>query len=282
MIFSRRILCDLGIKITLSIPFWMQARLARAMQQHTEALSSKPQPWQIDPHHLIVIDPGHGGKDPGCIGHGNIYEKDIVLATALDLNMMLRRAGYRTLMTREKDIFVPLQNRVDFAERHHATLLVSVHANAIIGHPDIRGASVYTFSPDPSDPLAAEIAQSENSVEILSTPNFKGVSKETSKILFDLMSRRTKIESIAAQRSMVSSLSERVDMLTNPARKATFAVLQSDAIPSILVETAFLSNAKDEAALRTRAFRMRLSLSMKQAVDTWFLARQNSPENIES
>ncbi len=276
MAVTRRLLCDLGVKLAMSGPFWMQAGLAKAFQNHT-ALPAATKPRHP---HLIVIDPGHGGKDPGCIGSGNIYEKDIVLATAWDLNHMLRRAGYQTLMTRDRDVFISLQNRVDFAERHRAALFVSVHANSIAGHSNIRGASVYTFSPDPSDPLAAEIARSENGVEKISTPAFKGVSPRVSRILFDLMSRSTKVESALAQQKMVNSLSHHVDMLPNPARKATFAVLQSAAIPSILVETAFLSNPQDEAALRTPAFRARIAGSMKAAVDAWFVARQHALEAI--
>ncbi|MBU6397102.1 MAG: N-acetylmuramoyl-L-alanine amidase [Rhodospirillales bacterium] len=280
MKFTRRILCTLGTKLTLAMPICMHAGIARAMQRKIYPISDQTSPCNIDPSHLIVIDPGHGGRDPGCIGSGNVFEKDIVLDTALDLYRALRCAGYRTMMTRDRDEFIPLQNRVDFAERHHASLMISIHANAIVGHPDIRGASVYTFSPDPSDPLAAEIARSENSVEVLSSPSFKGISPEVSDILFDLMSRSTKIESILAQKIMVNSLAHHVDMLGNPARKATFAVLQSNAIPSILVETAFLSNPADEAALRTPAFRYRLSLCMKNAVDAWFSSRQRELGNI--
>lgn len=280
MEFTRRFLCNLGTKLTLSMPLWMHTGIARAMQKNLHPASDQTIPRKIDPSHLIVIDPGHGGRDPGCIGSGDVFEKDIVLDTALDLHNALRRAGYRTMMTRDRDVFIPLQNRVDFAERHRAALLISVHANAIVGHPNIRGASVYTFSPDPSDPLAAEIARSENSVEVLSSPSFKGISPEASKILFDLMGRNTKIESILAQKTMVDSLARHVDMLGNPARKATFAVLQSNAIPSILVETAFLSNPTDEAALRTPAFRHRLSQSMKSAVDAWFATRQRELGNI--
>ena len=275
MAFSRRFLCDAAFKATISIPLWMQTGLARASQ-----LQSLGNPVKPSSDRLVVIDPGHGGRDPGCIGSGQIFEKNIALDTALDLERMLRPAGYQTMMTRHSDIFVPLQNRVDFAERHHAMLFVSIHANSIADNSAIRGASVYTFSPDPSDPLAAEIARSENSVERITAPAFKGVSPQVSEILFSLMSRSTKTQSIIAQQKMVEALSTRVDMLQNPARKATFAVLQSSAIPSILVETAFLSNPQDEAELRTLAFRMRLAHSMKSAIDAWFIAREYALQNV--
>lgn len=281
MAFSRRFLCDTAFKAAISVPLWMQAGLARASQNYPQpgssltSLAQKPRQAR-----LVVIDPGHGGRDPGCIGSGQVYEKNIVLDTALDLNRMLQQAGYQTMMTRQSDVFVPLQDRVDFAERHRASLFVSVHANSIVANPGIRGASVYTFSPDPSDPLAAEIARSENSVETITMPAFKGVSPQVSKILFSLMSQSTKTQSVLAQQKMVGALSQQVGMLQNPARKATFAVLQSSAIPSILVETAFLSNPQDEAELRTLAFRMRLAGSMKSAIDAWFIARNHALDNI--
>lgn len=272
MTFTRRLLCDLGLKAALCAPILAKPGLAVADENHFQPAAA--------PSRLIVIDPGHGGRDPGCIGTGNVYEKSIALDTALDLNHVLRRAGYETLMTRDRDIFIPLQDRVEFAERHQAALFISIHANAVSENPRIRGASVFTFSPDPSDPLAAAIARSENSIEAMSAPSFKGVSPQVSNILFGLMSRSTKIESVLAQQKMVAALSRRVDMLPNPARRATFTVLQSAAIPSILVETAFLSNPQDERALRTPYFRKQLALSMKTAIDTWFKARPHAIANL--
>lgn len=274
MMLTRRLLCDLGVRFAMFMPLWMQAGLARAYGIHAAQISGPGAARHVEASRLVVIDPGHGGRDPGCIGAGNVYEKTIVLDTARDLDRVLRRAGYQTLMTRERDVFISLQGRVDFAERHGAALLVSVHANAVPGQPGIRGASVFTFSPDPSDPLAAEIARNENGVEAASTPMFDGVSPQVAKLLFSLMSRSTKIESALAQQKMVESLSRHVDMLPNPARQATFAVLQSAAVPSILVETAFLSNAQDEAALRTPRFRNEIAASMKSAIDAWFAARR--------
>ena len=277
MRFTRRLLCNFGLRATLSAPLWARSGFAQA--DETPAATPQISP-AASPSHLIVIDPGHGGRDPGCIGAGNVYEKDIALDTAMDLNALLRKSGYQTMMTRDRDVFIPLPDRVEFAERHQAALFISVHANAVAGDPSIRGASVFTFSPDPSDPLAAAIARSENSVEAISSPSFKGVSPQVSGILFGLMSRSTKIESVLAQQKMVAALSRHVDMLPNPARQATFAVLQSAAIPSILVETAFLSNPQDEKALRTPYFRHQLALSMKSAVDTWFVARRHAIANL--
>ena len=280
MAFSRRFLLGAGAKATISLPLWMQAGLARAAERRRQPVLPASADRALAQRRLVVIDPGHGGRDPGCIGAGDIYEKHIALATGWDLRRALERNGYEVLMTRSTDLFVPLQERVDFAERHQATLFLSIHANAVAGDRAVRGASVFTFSPDPSDALAREIADDENSVQRISDPTFRGVSPQVGKILFSLMAHSTKIQSALLQQKVVDSLSARVPMLQNPARHATFAVLQSSAIPSVLVETAFLSNPEDEAELRTTAFRMRLAGSIQSAVDAWFLARKYALANL--
>ncbi len=282
MAFSRRFLLDAGVKATLSLPLWMQTALAATPFRPTisQARLRDAAYRHARDHRLVVIDPGHGGRDPGCIGNGQLFEKDIALSAAWDLRRTLERGGYQVMMTRERDFFVPLQGRVDFAEKHNAAVFLSIHANSVAPNTVVRGASVYTFSEHASDPLAQKIARSENSVERLSNPTFKGVSPQVGAILFSLMSHSTKVESLLLQKHAVGALARSVDMLQNPARHATFAVLQSSAIPSILVETAFLSNPEDEAALRTNAFRERIAQSMKTAVDAWFLAKQHAVANL--
>lgn len=277
MAFSRRFLLNGGVKATIALPLWVQHGLARAATRPSRRVTlTDAASREAAGNRLVVIDPGHGGKDPGCIGAGNIFEKNIALAAAWDFRHALERGGYDVLMTRSTDVFLPLQTRVEIAERHRATLFVSMHANSVAPDARVRGASVFTFAKDPSDPLAARIARSENSVERLSNPDFHGVSPQVSAILLSLMEHSTRAGSLDLQNRMVNSLAHHVDMLTNPARHATFAVLQSAAIPSVLVEMAFLSNPQDEAELRTNAFRERVAGSMKSAVDAWFLARRHA------
>lgn len=280
MVFSRRFLLDAGVKATISLPVWMRSALARGSGRNSGGVLAWAAYREATANRLVVIDPGHGGRDPGCIGAGDLYEKDIALAAAWDLRHALHRGGYEVFMTRGRDIFIPLQTRVDIAEKHKAALFLSIHANSVAPDTLVRGASVYTFSNKASDPLAAAIAHSENGVERIANPTFRGVSPQVAKILFSLMAHSTKVESLMLQQKMVGALSDSVNMLQNPARHATFAVLQSSAIPSVLVETAFLSNPRDEAALRTNAFRDRITNSMKSAVDAWFLARQHAVANL--
>lgn len=281
MALSRRFLLDGGIKATITLPLWVQHGLARAATRPDRGgRATDAAAREAAGKRLVVIDPGHGGHDPGCIGRGDVFEKDIALAAAWDFRRALERGGYHVIMTRSSDIFLPLPERVDIAEKHKATLFVSMHANSVAPNTTVRGASVFTFAKDPSDPLAAKIAHSENSVERISNPSFRGVPPQVARILFSLMAHSTKAQSLLLQRKMVGALSEHVDMLSNPARHATFAVLQSAAIPSVLVEMAFLSNPRDEAELRTNGFRDRVAGSMKSAVDAWFLARKHALQNL--
>lgn len=274
-VFSRRFLLSAGTSATIAVPLWMQAGLARAATRSGSPPTLSPGAARdLALRRLVVLDPGHGGKDPGCIGAGKIYEKHIALDVGWDVRRALERGGYDVMMTRETDMFIPLPDRVDFAERNQATLFMSIHANAVVDQPTVRGASVFTFSADPSDPLAREIAADENSVQRIADPTFHGVSPQVSRILWSLMSQSTKYQSALLQQQVVEALAKSVPMLGNPARHATFAVLQSAAIPSVLVETAFLSNPQDETDLRTLDFRLRVAASMKSAVDAWFLARQ--------
>jgi N-acetylmuramoyl-L-alanine amidase len=155
----------------------MQMGLAQAAQRGPGRLPAvRP---VLPSSRLVVIDPGHGGRDPGCIGAGNLYEKDIALATAWDFRNALARGGYDVLMTRTSDVFLPLTERVGIAETHKAAVLMSVHANSVAPNTVVRGASVFTFSNTPSDPLAAEIAKTENSVERISNPTFHGFRRRS-------------------------------------------------------------------------------------------------------
>ena len=220
---------------------------------------------------LVMLDPGHGGKDPGAIGVSGTYEKHISLAAALTLRGLLERSGYRVAMTRAQDEFIPLEQRVDIARKHGASLFVSMHADALTDH-QVRGASVYTLSESASDAQTAALASRENSADRYLGPTYKQVSPEVARILVSLVQRETKTGSVRMARDVVTSLSEQVEMLPNPDRHAGFVVLTSADIPSVLVEMGFMSNRQDESFLRQPAHRARVAAALKQAVDTWFAA----------
>lgn len=263
-VITRRMLMGAGVKATFLVPLSLLAGLAEAGTLPSKIRSAAP------PRRLVMLDPGHGGKDPGAIGVSGIYEKHVALATAFELKRQLEAGGrYRVLLTRSRDVFVPLEHRVELADRHRAMLFVSMHADALTDRR-VRGASVYTFAPHASDALTRELARRENSAD-----RYGGLegrfSPEVAEILASLIQRETRIGSIEMARSIVSAFSsETIPLLTHPARHAGFVVLKAADIPSVLVEMGFMSNPRDEAELRRPEHRMRVAAAMKRAVDAYF------------
>ncbi|HVY17677.1 MAG TPA: N-acetylmuramoyl-L-alanine amidase [Rhodopila sp.] len=227
----------------------------------------RPAPRDSGP--IVMLDPGHGGKDPGAIGVTGTYEKQVALATALELKHLLEFGGYRVVLTRTRDRFIPLEDRVALAQDHGAALFVSMHADALSDH-SVRGASVYTNAVDASDPQTAALAQRENSADrfVRGRRHAGGVAIEA--VIANLVRQDTLVRSGRIAQTLVSSLDDSLPMLTNPERHAGFVVLQSASIPSVLVEMGFMSNRRDEAALRTPAHRRLVAQAMRRAVDMYF------------
>ena len=219
---------------------------------------------------LVVLDPGHGGKDPGAIGITGTYEKHVAFAAATELQRQLMSDHrVRVEMTRGRDVFIPLEDRVAWAQRKGASLFVSMHADALDDH-DVRGASVYTLSNTASDAQTAALAQRENSADRFASSNFHDQPLEVARILDSLVRQETRGGSARLQRGLVNALDRDLPMLQNPARHASFVVLKASDIPSVLVEMGFMSNSKDEAALRRPEHRAVVAAAMKRAVDAFF------------
>lgn len=224
---------------------------------------------------LVMLDPGHGGMDPGAIGVSGTYEKYIAINTALELRRQLEASGrYRVAMTRTNDTFIPLEGRVAFAQRHGASLFVSMHADAI-ANPAVRGASVYTLASHSSDALSSMLARSENAADRFAKGTSKSASPEVTDILASLVRRETRTESALMQKAVVDHLAKEVSLLVNPARHAGFVVLESATIPSVLVEMGFMSNREDEALLRQPAHRAVVAAALHGAVDHYFTSVGN-------
>jgi N-acetylmuramoyl-L-alanine amidase len=228
------------------------------------------------PRALVVLDPGHGGRDPGAIGRQGTQEKRIVLATAQELKRQLEAGGRcRVAMTRAGDRFVPLMQRVDFARRRDAALFVSIHADSA---PGARGASVYTLG-EGSDAFSVALARRENRADIAGGLRLPSVSPEVQQILLSLMRQETRAGSARMARLVVDELGEEVPLLPNTHRQAGFVVLKAPEIPSVLVELGFLSHPGDEAALRRADHRAKLARAMTRAIHGW-LARAHRPEAL--
>lgn len=258
MELPRRYLLRRGLAATFLLPGVAEAR-HRVLHRGSTGLLP-----------LVVIDPGHGGKDPGAIGITGIYEKHIALATAQDLSHLLTASGrYRVAMTRNDDVFIKLENRVDFAHAHKADLFVSMHADAL-PDPYVRGASVYTMANHASDSEAQAIADSENSADLIGGPRFSNEPPMVASILSSLLEKQTKIRSARMARNVVWALGEKLPLLPNPSRHARFMVLRAADIPSVLVEMGMMSNARDEALLHQPSHRRLVARQMKLAIDSYF------------
>lgn len=225
---------------------------------------------------LVVLDPGHGGRDPGAIGGKGTQEKTVVLAVAQELRRALEATGRcRVAMTRSNDRFVALAGRVDFARSRNAALFVSLHADSA---PGARGASVYTLG-EGSDALANALARRENLADRAGGLNMPSLPPEVQAILLSLMRAETRAGSARMARHVVDELGEEVPLLPNTHRQAGFAVLKAPEIPSVLVEMGFLSHPLDEAALRRPDHRAKLARALSRAITGW-LARAGQPEAL--
>jgi N-acetylmuramoyl-L-alanine amidase len=261
-----------GVVATFLLPDWFGS--AGASQQPSAVPTNRLEPARPrlrPPPPLVMLDPGHGGKDPGAIGYSGTYEKQVALAAAMDLRRLLEATGqYRVALTRTRDAFVPLEERVGRAQAHGAALFVSMHADAVADR-SVRGASVYTLSDTASDAQTAALARRENSADRFAGPGFDA-SPDVARILASLVRRETRIGSGRLARDLVGSLDKDLPMLPNPERHAGFVVLKAADIPSVLVEMGFMSNPADEAELRRPQHRARVAAAMKRAVDAYFAA----------
>lgn len=213
---------------------------------------------------VIVIDPGHGGHDPGALGAQG-YEKDVNLAAALALKARLERSPrYRVVLTREDDTYVPLDQRVRVAQRAGADLFISLHSDS---GPDanVRGASVYTLS-DKASTRSARFVRRDDWFMKASLTGDRGVSD----ILLDLTQRATKNRSAAFAQTLVGRIEGKAPLLRRSQRDAGFMVLLAPDVPAVLLEMGFVTNLEDEQFLRDPSQRNRLMSAVGDSIDDYF------------
>lgn len=230
---------------------------------------------------VIVLDPGHGGVDPGAISINGNYEKNIVFAFCQVLKAKLEASGrYHVIMTRDEDVFVSLADRMERARKEQADLLLSVHADALRhtgNYAEIRGASIYTLSEEASDDLAKEVAANENKADVLAGAELEGeTDDDLASILIDLMHRETKNHSITYAKQLLSNLKGKVVLTQNPHRFANFRVLKAQDVPSVLLELGYLSQKQDEKAMMSDEWRSETADAVMASLDTFFAKRQVS------
>lgn len=218
---------------------------------------------------IIVLDPGHGGKDPGAIGYSGVYEKNITLAMAKELKVILEKEGYKVHLTRSTDIFIPLRDRVKIARKYNADLFMSIHADSAVNR-NAKGLSVYTLSETASDKEAAALAERENKADVVAGLNLLEHSKEVSDILINLAQRETMNRSSEFASFMVQEMRKSVKLRDNTHRFAGFAVLKAPDVPSVLLEMGYLSNRTEERLLKQKDYRRKLAVSTSKAVEKYF------------
>ena len=226
---------------------------------------------RIDRLVIVALDPGHGGEDPGAIGPSGLREKDVVLAIALQLRDRLNaNPGMRAMLTRDADFFVPLGQRVAKARRVQADLFISIHADAFFT-PQARGASVFALSDKGASSSAARwMADRENAADLVGGVNVKAADASVMRALLDMSTTAQIKDSLKLGNEVLANIGKVGKLHKGSVEQAGFAVLKAPDIPSILVETAFISNPEEEARLRDPAYQAQLVDALASGVQRYF------------
>ena len=235
------------------------------------ASSATPKPARAERTLIVAIDAGHGGEDPGAKGRRGTYEKDVTLAIARRLKEVIdREPNMRGVLTRDGDYFIPLQGRVQKARRLNADLFVSVHADSFI-RPDARGSSVFALSEHGATSVAARwLAKKENEADLIGGVNLDVADPYLKQTLLDLSQTATINDSLKLARAVLDNLGKINTLHKGTVEQAGFAVLKSPDIPSILVETAFISNPAEEQKLTDDGYQQKLAEAIFSGIKNYF------------
>ncbi len=219
---------------------------------------------------VVVIDPGHGGVDPGATGVSGSREKRITLQVANELKRQLEATGrYEVVLTRNRDVFVRLRERVASAQRAGADLFISLHADTI-DNRKVKGASVYTLSEGASDKEAGQLAAKENKADIIAGLDLSELDDDLSAILIDLTQREAMNESARFANMLIAEVRQATTVLQKTHRFAGFAVLKAPDVPSVLIEMGYLSNRLDEQNLTSKAHQAKIAAAILRSIDIYF------------
>lgn len=230
---------------------------------------------------LVVIDAGHGGRDPGAIGTDaegrKVSEKDITLAIALALrDELLAAGGVRVALTRSDDRILPLAHRPEIARLLDADLFLSIHADSAGDRDDVSGASIYTLSNEASGEAAERFAARENGADRLNGIAIDGTNEAVSAILVGLSQQRTQDDAAEFTRLILREGNDRLAFHAQPRRSAALAVLRAPDVPSVLFESGFVTNRTDRARLTTSEGRAQYAVVLARAVQVYFARRSDT------
>ncbi|KXB32177.1 N-acetylmuramoyl-L-alanine amidase [Dechloromonas denitrificans] len=247
-----------------------------APEVQTSKKSGKP---IVDRLVTITLDPGHGGEDPGAIGKGGSYEKNVTLEVAKRLKARIdAEPNMRAVLTRDSDFFVPLQMRVQKARRVQSDLFLSIHADAWI-KPDARGSSVFVLSEKGASSTQARLlAQRENEADLVGGVNLGAKDLFLARTLLDLSQTATINDSLKLGKYLLGELGAVNTLHKNNVEQASFAVLKAPDIPSALIETAFISNPEEERRLNDDAYQEKLAEAIVRGIRQYFIRNPPGPK----
>jgi N-acetylmuramoyl-L-alanine amidase len=256
----------------------------------TRALADNPSTAKPDPNEdkptaltrivTIALDPGHGGEDPGAVGRGGSYEKNVVLSIARRLKTRLeQQPNVRVMLTRDGDYFVPLHVRVQKARKIQADLFVSIHADAFI-EPTARGSSVFALSEKGASSTAARwLANKENAADLIGGVNLRSKNQQLASVLLDLSTTAQINDSMKLAKSVLGEIGNINRLHKAQVEQAGFAVLKAPDIPSILVETAFISNPEEEAKLTDESYQDKMADALMRGIHKYLIKHPSLRKN---
>ncbi|MFV2030854.1 MAG: N-acetylmuramoyl-L-alanine amidase [Gammaproteobacteria bacterium] len=243
----------------------------------TPIVTSQQKRRKLKKEMIIAIDPGHGGRDPGAIGRKGTREKDVTLAVAKKIKILVNKTpGFRAVLTRERDQFVVLRNRVKKARDNQADLFLSLHADSYLS-PRARGASVYVLSLDGASSEAARlIAEKENASDLIGGISLDDKDDLIASVLLDLSQTATIQDSLELGSKVLKQMGKLSRLNNRAVQQAEFAVLKAPDMPSILVETAFISNPREEKNLRSSKYQQKMAKAIFNGIKAHVKSRQIS------
>jgi len=285
-VFTLKPIADYGHRLVLDLyPLVAPDPLAALLELDGKIIGSAPQQPpakgarpKVARLATIVIDAGHGGEDPGARGRRGSHEKDITLVIARRLKGLVdAEPGMRALLTRDGDYYLPLNARVEKARKVKADLFVSVHADAFI-RPHARGSSVFTLSQRPTSEAARWLAKQENDADLVGGVNLDGKDRFLAQTLLDLSQTATTDHSLKLGGAVLAELGQVNTLHKARVEQAGFAVLKAPDVPSILVETAFISNPEEEKRLNDQAYQDKLARAILSGIKRYFAKNPPRPQ----
>ncbi|MTD37727.1 N-acetylmuramoyl-L-alanine amidase AmiA [Erwinia sp. CPCC 100877] len=240
---------------------------SKALKTHN---GHSPPNSQSGGRRVIMLDPGHGGIDSGALGRNGSKEKHVVLAIAKNVRTILRQKGYDARLTRTTDEFIPLYDRVEIAHKHGADLFMSIHADGFT-NPSASGASVFALSNrGASSAMAKYLSERENAADDVAGSKVKNRDHYLQQVLFDLVQTDTISNSLTLGSHVLKQIRTVHRLHSKNTEQAAFVVLKSPSIPSVLVETSFITNPAEERLLGTTAFRQKIAHAIAGGVVNYF------------